>query len=335
MDAIKRCHLVFIELVLEGAHRRLVGEEDDLIRDLKGGWSDVSHHTGGEWPLLSAVIEYIAACSPYSYDSSAHFDHQHFVVQLQVDLLMNAKNETLSKVKDLNVKNDDVSECVNRLVIMMTCIARKAVDELAGIRGIEDIEKMLGQCRAELETQVNERFKAHAQKFVLENNIRTDKYFYIDIMSERKSSNEKNFGNILDLARSNISLFPIDNPTSNALSEVLELAKSWNQYELTETYMQISMILNTIENIFFELALCLESENFGGCIFTLASLVNEYRKWNRKLVEHSKMSGASKNAASSGLIVELLSNELLIMWIGFALVHSTLKKLLPFSWPCI
>ena len=325
----KKMSPAFIELVLEGAHRRLVAKEDDLIRDLKGGWSDVLHHTGGEWPLLSAVIEYIAACSPYSYDSSAHFDHQHFVVQLQVDLLMNAKNETLSKVKDLNVKNDDVSECVNRLVIMMTCIARKAVDELAGIRGIEDIEQLLGQCRAELETQVHERFKAHAQNFLLENNIRTDRYFYIDIISERKSSKVKNFENIRDRARSNISLFPIANPTSNALSQVLELVRNWNQYQLTESFMQISMVLNTLENIFFELALCLESENFGGCIFTLESLVNEYRQWNRKFLEHSKRSGASKNATNSGLIVELLSNELLIMWIGFALVHSTLKKTVP------
>ena len=325
----KKMSPAFIELVLEGAHRRLVAKEDDLIRDLKGGWSDASHHTGGEWPLLSAVIEYIAACSPYSYDSSAHIDHQHFVVQLQVDLLMNAKIETLSKVKDPKVKNGDVSECVNRLVIMMTCIARKAVDELAGIRGIEDIEKLLGQCRAELESQVHERFKAHSQNFWLENNLRTDRYFYIDIMSERKSSNEKNFGSILDLARSNISLLPIANPTSNAFSEVLELVKSWNQYQLTATFMQISMVLNTIENIFFELALCLESENFGGCIFTLESLVNEYRQWNRKFLEHSRRSSASKNATSSGLIVELLSNELLVMWIGFALVHSTLKKTVP------
>ena len=162
----KKMSPAFIQLVLEGAHSRLNKKDNIAKKSLKGGWSDVLNHTGGEWLLLSAVIEHLATCSQSLYSSLSHSQHQHFVCHLQMNSLLAMKKQLLPKIKDLQLDNSTVTQHINKFKIIMASIARKAASELVGIFPISDVEKLLQDNRKQLDAHVEERFKLNSEKFL-------------------------------------------------------------------------------------------------------------------------------------------------------------------------
>ena len=137
---------------------------------------------------------------------------------------------------------------------------------------------------------------------------------------------------ILERANTNIASLPLTgilNPESLDYSASVAYVQFLGKFKLSETSaaMHYSLVLQTIETIFHESAFCLSKPEFCVPIQSIEILANEYKTWNRKYLAH--VTKTSSDSISPSLVVELLSNEMLIMWTGFALVHKTLKEEIP------
>ena len=324
----KKMSPALVQFALDGAYRKLIGKEVNINRSMEGGWSDVLHHTGGDWPLLSAVIEFIAGCSPLPDPTLSNVRHQHLVCHMLLEMLEARRKDVNFNINSSAVGNDIVSEQINDLMIMMECIAHKAVNELSGVEPIDDIAAMLNFCRNELECNMSVRWLCHAHSFQIKYDIIDVTHWSINVPSEPAVHKTKDFSKISNIARSNIGLLPLSE--TRDCQEVLELVTLWGKYYLEESVMFFHLLLNTVEYFFHELALRLVDANFRICIVSVEGLVNEYRKCNRKLLNHLKnLKEINSKSCDSLLITELLSNEMLITWTGFVLIHKTLKQDIP------
>ena len=319
----KKMSPAFIEFALNRTHRRLNNDANDPSEPLRGGWSEVLNYTGGDWPLLSAVIEYLPTLAPCDYDDSAHSQHQHFVCHLMMNILETTMKESVPIIQNLSIQNNIVTQCINKIMIMIECISRKAVDEISGVYPIDDVEQLLRQCREELDFHVRKRFQDRAKKFQLPSGSLPHKRWSISIAKEEQEVQPKAKDEVWKLALSNLGIFPVIRPaifqTIDAKA-VLDFVHTLGRFEVNETRdtLPIGLVRSTIEHFFFEMSQTLKKPNFSVCEASIESLVNEYREFNRKYLSHFNK--------SSGLVVELLSNELLVMWIGFALVHKSMAR---------
>ena len=318
----KKMSPAFIELVLNRTHRRLNNDANDPSEPLGGGWSDVSNHTGGDWPLLSAVIEYLPTLAPCDYDDSAHSQHQHFVCHLMMNILETTIKESVPIIQNLSVQNNIVTQCINKIMIVIECISRKAVDEISGVYPIDDVEQLVRRCREQLDSLVRKRFQDRAKEFQLPNGSLTHKRWSVSIAKEEKELKPEAKDDTRTLAMSNFCIFPVVRKAvsfqATDAKAVLDFIHTLGRYGVNETTLPICLIRSTIERFLFELSLNLKEPKFSVCESSIESLVNKYRECNRKYLAHFNK--------SSGLVVELISNELLVMWIGFALVHKSLAR---------
>ena len=322
----KKMTPALIELVLNQAHLKLAGISDDVVIPLKGGWSDVLHHTGGEWPLLSAVIEHLATMSPH-YTINSRSLHQHFVCHLQMNALKDTKNTLLPSIEDAKkTDNIEATAQINKLMIMISSIARKTVEELVDKYKVKEIETLLAETRKQIEESVNRRFGKVSRFYQLyEKDDRKSFSWSINISNLRPIVANTDYQQILERSRSNIGSLPILN--TNDISEILKYVEILEEEQPKDKIVTANLILSTIHNFIFSQALRLDDPDYRVAISGIEKIVQKYRLWNRAVLAHVK--GKACESIKPCLTVELLSNEALVTWIGFALVHKTLKKSIP------
>ena len=207
---------------------------------------------------------------------------------------------------------------------MIECISRKAVDEISGVHPIDDVEQLVRRCREQLDSLVRKRFQDRAKEFQLPNGSLTLKRWSVSIAKEEKELKPEAKDDTWKLAQSNLGTFPVVKKAvsfqATDAKAVLDFIYTLGRYEVNETRdtLLICLIRSTIERFLFEMSLNLKEPKFTVCESSIECLVNKYRECNRKYLAHFNK--------SSGLVVELISNELLVMWIGFALVHKSLAR---------
>ena len=313
----------FVEWSLREAHELLDGKTVNRNRPLNGGWSGVMHHNGGEWPLVSAVIEYfISSSSKFSKSQ-----HQHFLCHLQMNILDTTKKELLPLIQDTSTSYDLYKSYVDKIMIMMESIARKATEELSGIYSVKDIEKCLSESQKELGERISLRWVKHASMFQLPDLCDYKlKYWSIHVNSEApKTEKTIKTEQFLELSKSNIDLLQIF--TTEDIAKLIQYVEILEEHRLKDTPMVISLAVTNIENFVFGLSSHLSESNNELDIASVEQLVNKYRLWNRQFLQC--MTENSTKGSRHGLVVEILSNEMLVMWLGFALVHKTLKQQFP------
>ena len=326
----KRTTPAFMELVLTGALQRLTGKQVSGVRDLKGGWSEVPHHWGGDWALLNAVIEYLSTSIPYSSDLLAHSSHQRFLCYFQLWLLDAEMGLCVGKINSMSARN--VKSFINKSMIMMTTIARRAVDEISGVLPVDDIERQLQECREKLSEKVLKSWQLVAGRHHLDPKDKLDvKNMSMEMLLRLKLSTSEelfrrkklnNCREALTLSRKNIGLLPIfDNEIGSLMSYIQVLDQCSNK----DSDMLIpSLAASAVQNTMYELSSNLKNSNFQVDIEKMSQLVDSYRQWNRKLLQIVCKTEIEK--MKSRMIVEILSNEMLVMWSIFSLVHNTLKQ---------
>ena len=326
----KKLTPAFIELVLTGALQRLAGKQVTDIRDLEGGWSEVPHHWGGDWALLNAVIEYISTSIPYSSDLLAHSSHQRFLCYFQLWLLNAEMADCLPKINSMSATS--VKSYINKSMIMMTSIARRAVDEISGVLPADDIERQLQNYREKLSEEVLKRWQRFAGRHQLDptdkpnvKNMSMDRLLRLKLITSEALFRRKPLNNSREARRistKNIGLLPIfENDIGSLMSYIQALDKYFNK---GSDMLVLSLATSVVQNTVFQLTSNLNNPKFEVDIEKMNQLVNTYREWNRKLVQIVCKTEIEK--MKSRMIVEMLSNEMLVMWSIFSLVHNTLKQ---------
>ena len=326
----KKTTPAFIELVLTGALQRLAGKQVTDIRDLKGGWSEVPHHWGGDWALLNAVIEYISTSIPYSCDSLAYSSHQRFLCYFQLWLLDAEMADCLPKMNSMSATS--MKSYINKSMIMMTGIARRAFDEISGVLPVDDIERQLQNYREKLSEKVLKRWQLFARRHQLDpkdipnvKNMSMHRLLRLKLRTSEALFRRKQLNNnceTLRLSRKNIGLLPIfENDIGSLMSYIRALDK---YFDKGSDMLVLSLATSTLQNTVFQLSFNLNNPKFEVDIEEMSQLVITYRQWNRKLVQIVCKTEIEK--MKSRMIVEMLSNEMLVMWSIFSLVHNTLKQ---------
>ena len=326
----KKLTPAFVALILTGAHIRLSGNDVSGVRDMEAGWSEVLHHSGCDWALLNAVIEYISTSIPITTELIAPVDHHRFVCHFQMWLLSKEMDVCFS---DEIMTNARLKSSVNRVVTMMTVIARKAVDEILGVLSVEEIEKQLQQFREKLSQKVLQHWQRNATNYQLnlgENlNITqmsmqnlSELQSVTSLYASMVNLNNSNRRAVLLLARSNTDLVPLFQCQNlEGLESYLSHLESLpNSSEL----FSLSLTTSTVQNIVYKACSNLNDPQYEVDVEKIGKLVNIYRQCNRKVIELICQKG--KNGMKSRLVVEMLSEEMLIMWSFFCLAHNFLKQ---------
>ena len=208
---------------------------------------------------------------------------------------------------------------------MMVTISRKVTEELSGLQPVENIEKLLTECKNELDESISYRYTQHATQYQLPDLCDyVVKYWPVFVNLEAVTGGNQN-NRASELSRQNIDLLPITNTAD--LARLISYIESLKKHPLKNTIMVLTLVVETIENQIFSLSTGLSDGNHSVDIMSVETLVNMYRLWNRELLQ--LLDEAESPETRSGLRVELLSKEMLVMWVGFALVHKTLKKRIP------
>ena len=269
------------------------------------------------------MIEHLALCTPYEYTSDFSLQHQHFLCHLQMSILVTTKNQFLSFIKNPKTNYSQAVDCVNVLMTMMTSIARKAADHLSGIYAIEDIEKLLLESRTEIDSHITHRWTEHAETYKISNLVDFSVHDWsINVPQESRNIANLQRDQIRQLSRSNIDLIPVTG--SSNLAEVLRYVETLEKYSFMNSSTILHLFLTTIEQSFCGESRHLRDSYYSVDISSVEKLVNKYRLRNRELLKI--FIDSSTGDVKPGLVVELLSKEMLVMWIGFALVHKTLKQ---------
>ena len=336
-DRHKRANPGLVELMLKRAVQR-ANEQEISIHNIESGWSEVIDYTGGDWPLLIAVIEYLAACFPCSKSYEGHLHHQHFICHFQIWQLKKFKEDILSKIDDRNVDNRTVNTDVNNFMNFLEKIARETVDELTGIYSMEDVEKNLAEYREEVSEHIKKRWENYAQNYDLKLTQLTENTLDLEIAIEplsvcpRHSNTDRT--KMLAQQKNNIDDSPVivDTEVDTVLQYIELLGKNGNK----EDMLIFSLATNTVQNAVFEMTNNLSFPEFQTDISKLEKLLNKYREWNRKLIRKVCTKNSVKPTAaeykkpeSKRLVVEMLSNEMLVMWSVLSLVHLSLKQSVP------
>ena len=243
-----------------------------------------------------------------------------------MNILDATRKELIPKIKTLSTPFSLAVEYINKIMIMMVTISRKATEELSGLFPVKNIEKLLTECKNELDESISFRYIQDAAQYQLPDLCDYGvNYWPVFVNLEAVTGGNQN-NRASELSRQNIDLLPITNTAD--LARLISYIESLQKSPLKSTVMVLTLVVETIENLIFSLSTQLLDENLSVDILSVETLVNMYRLWNRELLQ--LLDEAESPETRSGLRVELLSKEMLVMWVGFALVNKTLKKRIPF-----
>ena len=321
LDRHKRVNPGLVELMLKRAEQRLK-EGGVRSHDIEAGWSEVTSHSGEDWPLLSAVFEYIVSCVTSTEGNIGHFQYQHFECHFQLSLLNKYKDSVKDKILNLSVSNKDLNYCINNMMIFLDSLARQTVNELTGVYAVDDIEESLEKCRNELFEHLKQRWMSYAKSFNM--NLFTPNELSAPLAIKVAGIchiHEQNTLQARCVTLKNIDRHPLlkENKIGAILKYIERLETDTRKNEMSFLHLAT----NTVQNAIFKMTHLLRDRTFYVELTSAETLLNLYRHWNRRLI--SKVSRRGSSNLKSQLIVEMLSHEMLVVWSVFSFVHATLK----------
>ena len=137
----------FIEHVLKNAYIRLKDDEAAISSDPcgpSGGWSEVTQHIGGNWPLVSAVCKHLFSFPLSSIQTDVEILHWLFLCHFELWLLEKQLVVSSSFIRDPQSNHSCVEQHVNLLMKMLTSVAKK----VANIPGTKhhDLQFLYKEC---------------------------------------------------------------------------------------------------------------------------------------------------------------------------------------------
>ena len=272
----------------------------------------------------------ISTSIPCSSDVLGRFNHQRFLCYFHLWLLDAEVDQFLGKINSMSAA--DVKSYINKSMMMMTSIARRAVDEISGVLPVDDIERQLQEYREKLSEKVLKRWQFIAGKYQLDpkdkpdgKNMSMEGLLRLKLCASYALSRRKKLNSCREapmLSRKNIDLLPIfDNDIASLMNYIQALDKFLNK---DSDMLVLSLATSAVQNTVFELSFNLNNPKFEVDVEKMSELVNTYRLWNRELVRVVCKTEVEK--MKSRMVVEMLSNEMLVMWSIFSLVHNTLKQ---------
>ena len=322
----------FIELVLRNTHLKLEGNVNKpVIGTTNSGWSDIIDHSGGDWPIISAVMNHLLSYTPLPENTNSRSLYQHFLMSFELWLLEAEIQVLLPIIINSKTTNKVAHTSVDKIMIMLNSVARKAANLTNELYEMKEIETRCVKIREELNSAVCQRNISIAEKFYLEMNVSNVMQCSkppINLTPSRSIIDNNNISYARKYARRNLELLPLCVHSGNdisVLTQFINLLES-HPHKKSNT-MVISLVTKAVESTMYNLSLKLDDPFHHIDIQLMEKLTYQYRIWNRRYLH--RIAEEEKGKHKSVLRVEHISKEVLVVWIAFSLIHKTMKQKIP------
>lgn len=306
--------------ILEGKDEHERTDEDAVLP--KGGFTDVGLHTGGRarntrWPLFVAVLHHLL--------DSKQANNLFHRVMFQLPLRL-AERSTfcLTKTTSSDSNQDELSKSIgtdtNSVMQTLRHVAQKAEScaQLDSFKG----EFVLSEARCirirhELDEAVMSHAKYISDRYELARPLRKNiQYKHLTVLLPAElppSADAEEKKSVNDVARENTTFTPIPLPVDCVWEE---MARWTNDFmpKCSGNYVMRMILCNAIEDFFFRKMMNVEN--------VAPNTVEKVMDMYRKVARHLQTCSESK----AMLRGELLSKEVLVVWIAFCHVHHSVKK---------
>ena len=322
----------FIEHVLKNAHIRLKDDEAAISSDPcgpSGGWSEVTQHIGGNWPLVSAVCKHLFSFSPSSIETDVDILYRVFLCHFESWLLEKQLVVSSSFIRDPQSNYSCVEQHVNLLMKMLTSVAKKVANiPETKHDDLHFLYKKFIMKRKKLDKLIMSRCKDISKMYTIKLHyiglpLKPTILLKLPVKSERYFSK----GDIENYAWKNIVALPLAIANGECITDLSEFLE-WTELFQEPSIIELHMSLSTIETFVFSMSKDLITSGHREIqIELLEDLVFVYRQHLNEFLSHvSKMESADHR---SMLRVETFSKETLIVWIIYCVIHKFLKSSIP------
>ena len=316
-----------IEAVLHDANSLLQSKITVLSRPcvnnaLCGGWSDITDHNGGGWPLVSAVIEHLFPYAPPPINTMPKTLHELFLCHLQLWLLERQMNVSLPLLKTRKSTHLEIASAVDLIMKMLISVTRKAGHLAEKGHRINILESRCFKVRKDLDEVVICRAKDISNQYLLKGLTEFSWPSYkLTEQNKRFNKNDKT-----RKAKRNLECLTILLSSDNTLP-VLSKMLVWIKAIGIGTHRELLLVITSVESVMFTLSKQLPGDGILNIdIENLEKIVDEYRVrvniFMMLLLQEEK-------GNNSMLKVEVKSKEVVIVWVAFCLIHKYIKKTIP------
>ena len=319
----------FIESVLNDAHILLQQSKVDRQSAVKlsppcDGWSEVTEHIGGGWPLFSAVCKHLFSFLP---SSDVETLHNLFLCYFEMWILKKQLIVSSPSLRDPKYYHSCTTQHINLVMKMLTSVARKVANLSAAIH-VRILQNECTWIRKQLDELITSRNKDVSSMKTM-NLEYADASLKPSVLLTLPDESEKHYSmrDIKKESRKNISSISL--PINNGISivsvpDLLQWAGRFQNPNMTELHL----VLSTIETAIFSMSKKLIIlEHTPVQVELLEELVFLYRRHVNVFLSH--LSRTETGDYRSMLRVEIFSKEVLIVWISYCLIHKYLKNVYP------
>ena len=327
----------FIETVLENAHtlfrsndRNIANDNQAEMCDTSRGWSYIANHIGNCWPLVSAVCENLLCFSPSSAEIEIGSFTTLFLCYFELWLMEKQIKEVISAIIDLRTDHCVVLSNINLIMKMLTSVTEKVLRLPETINSdVLNMQKMCTTGRKKLDDAVSSRCNDITEPYKIKlqhSNLSTKPSILLELSVNSNIHDSK--VDIEETARNNLAVLPlavINDKNQTNITELLQWGYLIEQYK---TQDKLHLLLTAFETVIFSWSNELnDSVSTEMNVELLEKLVLLYRKHVDIFLDQVLNSEQYEN--KSMLRVEVMSKEVLIVWICYCLVHKVLKRSVP------